>query len=180
MSILLFGEVRYSSKEGSPRSILFGLFDTWRQEDYVSSKRGVGTHLTTQYQTPDNLNPQQNRPENLTLFYFYCNIQVCSHCSRNISTKWTSFHATSLNIARLPNSRAPVVGRLLRCTRNNYCLAIVAFHKFLSPAARCHQLSRYYCVKPNVKPPNCLPGLPWMLSLFNFTSTLVFNLYFLS
>jgi hypothetical protein len=53
-----------------PKKYYFGFFDPWRQRHYVSPKSGDAIHLTTQYQTPDNLNPQQNRRQNLILSYF--------------------------------------------------------------------------------------------------------------
>ena len=73
MPILLFGEVHYSSR--TVQGVFF--LDCVTLEDTLRfSETSGGTHLTTQYHTPDNLNTHEHRRENLILSYFYCNIQI--------------------------------------------------------------------------------------------------------
>ena len=74
MAILLFGEVDLrQSKEYS-----FWIVWALKTKTLRFSETSGATHLTTQYHTPDNLNPQQHRRDNLILCYFYCNIQAAA------------------------------------------------------------------------------------------------------
>ena len=68
MPILIFGEVHYSSR--TVQGVFFLHCLTLEDKDTTFSETSGATHLTTQYHTPDNLNPQQHRRENLILAIF--------------------------------------------------------------------------------------------------------------
>ena len=73
---------------GQSKEYSFWIVGPLKTKTLRFSKTSGATHLTTQYHTPDNLNPQQHRRENLLLSYFYCNIQAAA--------LYTEFHYSTL------------------------------------------------------------------------------------